>query len=118
LPPCARPPGPQLSRRADLEPAWRLTRLRVKQDPDRSCSPLEMLGYDQPGDSHVHGVALDCVPWMPTLFAPAAHLRSSPQIVRTWVQNNHLRHKMLRANHAANQGNSRFTAPLQGPFNP
>jgi hypothetical protein len=51
-----------------------------RQDRERGCSPLEMLGYDQPRDSGVNGVAQ-----MPTRCA-LVHLRSSPQIVRTWVQ--------------------------------
>jgi len=42
----------------------------------------------------------------------------SPQIVRTWVQNSPLCRKAFRANRVANQGNSRFTAPLDGSSNP
>jgi hypothetical protein len=52
LPPAAWPPGPQHSRVTGLQPArppWPSQRL------GRKCAPLEMLGYHQPRDSHVHG---------------------------------------------------------------
>lgn len=50
----ARPPGPQPSRGTGLEPILSPCRRRPLE-----CggSLLEMLGYDQPGSFHVHGVA-------------------------------------------------------------
>ena len=50
-PPFARPPGPQLRDSAGLEPA----RVHGGLSLERNCAPLEMLGYHQPRDSHVHG---------------------------------------------------------------
>jgi hypothetical protein len=53
LPPFVWPPGPHLSDDGWPEPA----RSDDKQDLGCARLPSEMLGYEQPGDSHVHGVA-------------------------------------------------------------
>lgn len=107
-PPAARPPGPQISCGAGLEPAAPMDAGSGAQpvaSRDAGPRPARRLPRSRCG--------LRCLPAIPLRAS-----RSSPQLVRTWSQDHPQRHKSVRANHVTNQGNSRFTAPLDGPFNP
>ena len=75
LPTSVRPPGPQLPRGTGLGPVWSSCR---RWHQESNCSPLEMLGYNQPGDSHVHSVAMGR---SPRLAALAWHTAQAPLLI-------------------------------------
>ena len=103
----------------DTDANWLLIRgIATRSDGKSSDSRGDRALHRHP----VSGTRFAVPSWFPNCCLPhggdpSPFLRSSPHIVRTWVQNNPDRHKPLRANHAANQGNSRFTAPLDGSIN-